>query len=345
MPNSSPSVSANHQIVSPSGLSADASVPLGRSVTCRWVSVSRSQAYCSTTPLTSEAYRLRCGASSAQSGRLTRAARKRACQRAVTSGERAVGSELTGSSSPGPSPAPGRVLEPAGGLRGRVADVADEPLQHVLQRDQAEGALILHHPAQVRAGVPHRRQHVGQGRAGPQRDEADDVLVGDRQVARRGVHPEHVLDVHVAEQRAVVVPDRVAAETVHGDDRLQLPGRRRAGNGDSRSRGSSTESSSSRSKVSAPAASSPTSLPSRPSRRDWLIIERISASSKPAATSSVGWTPVSRTSALAMALNSRMTGPSSRTRSASGGRSTRGGREWKSVVLGKSVKRGGRRVI
>jgi hypothetical protein len=54
-PNSFPSLSANHQMVSPSGLSVAASVPLGRSVTCRWVSVSRSQAYCSTTPLTSEA--------------------------------------------------------------------------------------------------------------------------------------------------------------------------------------------------------------------------------------------------------------------------------------------------
>jgi hypothetical protein len=54
MPNSSPSLSANHQIVSPSGLSVPMSVPLGRSVTWRWTSVSRSQAYCSTTPLTSE---------------------------------------------------------------------------------------------------------------------------------------------------------------------------------------------------------------------------------------------------------------------------------------------------
>jgi hypothetical protein len=54
MPNSSPSVSANHQMSSPSGLRVAISVPLGRSVTWRCVPVSRSQAYCSTTPLTSE---------------------------------------------------------------------------------------------------------------------------------------------------------------------------------------------------------------------------------------------------------------------------------------------------
>ena len=53
-PNSSPSLSANHQMVSPSGLSVPISVPLGRSVTCRCSPVSRFHAYCSTTPLTSE---------------------------------------------------------------------------------------------------------------------------------------------------------------------------------------------------------------------------------------------------------------------------------------------------
>ena len=54
-PNSSPSVSANHQMVPPSGLRVAINVPLGRSVTWRCVPVSRSQAYCSTTPLWSDA--------------------------------------------------------------------------------------------------------------------------------------------------------------------------------------------------------------------------------------------------------------------------------------------------
>ena len=43
-PNSSPSVSANHHTVSPSGGSVAMCVPARRSVTCRWVSVARSQA-------------------------------------------------------------------------------------------------------------------------------------------------------------------------------------------------------------------------------------------------------------------------------------------------------------
>jgi len=42
--NSSPSVSANHQMYSPSGEMAALYVPFVRSVTCRWVLVARSQA-------------------------------------------------------------------------------------------------------------------------------------------------------------------------------------------------------------------------------------------------------------------------------------------------------------
>ncbi len=122
MPNSSPSVSANHQTVSPSGLSVALTVPLGRSVTCRCVPDCRSQAYCSTTPLMSEAYRQRCGASRAHSGSDTRGARNRACQRAVTSGGRAVatvgsgaavGSAVTGPSSQPPGTHSGAAGEPA----------------------------------------------------------------------------------------------------------------------------------------------------------------------------------------------------------------------------------------
>ncbi len=44
VPNSSPSVSENHQIHSPSGERVPSVVPLGRSVACRCVPVARSQA-------------------------------------------------------------------------------------------------------------------------------------------------------------------------------------------------------------------------------------------------------------------------------------------------------------
>ena len=80
VPNSSPSVSSNHQTCSPSGGSAPSLVPFGRSVTCRVVPASRSQAYSSKVPVALLTNRQRDGASCAQSGRDTRAARTRCSQ-------------------------------------------------------------------------------------------------------------------------------------------------------------------------------------------------------------------------------------------------------------------------
>jgi hypothetical protein len=89
--------------------------------------------------------------------------------------------------------------------------------------------------------------------------------------------------------------------------------------------GSSTSSTRCCSNVSAPAASWLTSVPSSPSCRDWVIIERISASSKLAATSSVGVAPNSRTKTLAVVLKNQMTGLRNRVKAASGGSQGEGG--------------------
>lgn len=64
-------------MASPSGVSVPSVVPLGRSVTRRCSPVARSQAYSSYVPVALETNSARSGASSAQSGRDTRGARKR----------------------------------------------------------------------------------------------------------------------------------------------------------------------------------------------------------------------------------------------------------------------------
>lgn len=80
MPNSSPSLSSNHQIHSPSGESTPSVVPFARFVTWRCSPVPRSHAYSSYVPVALETNSARCGASSAQSGSDTRGARKRFSQ-------------------------------------------------------------------------------------------------------------------------------------------------------------------------------------------------------------------------------------------------------------------------
>lgn len=79
-PNSSPSLSLNHQIHSPSGDRTPSVVPFGRSVALRCSPVVRSHAYSSYVPVAFDTNRERSGASSAQSGRETRGARKRFSQ-------------------------------------------------------------------------------------------------------------------------------------------------------------------------------------------------------------------------------------------------------------------------
>ncbi|CAM5617930.1 hypothetical protein SALBM217S_07661 [Streptomyces griseoloalbus] len=83
-PNSSPSLSSNHQIHSPSGESTPSVVPFARSVTWRCSPVARSQAYSSYVPVAFDTNRERSGASSAQSGRDTRGARKRFSQSGIS---------------------------------------------------------------------------------------------------------------------------------------------------------------------------------------------------------------------------------------------------------------------
>ena len=75
-------MSSNHQIQAPSGDSVPSVVPCSRAVTCRVLPLPRSQANNSNVPVLLLTYNARSGASSAQSGRETRAARKRSSQAA-----------------------------------------------------------------------------------------------------------------------------------------------------------------------------------------------------------------------------------------------------------------------
>lgn len=95
MPNSSPSLSSNHQIHAPSGESTPSVVPVGRSVAWRWAPVARSHAYSSYVPVAFDTNRQRSGASSAQSGSDTRGARKRFSQSGMPSVSRTPGPLLS----------------------------------------------------------------------------------------------------------------------------------------------------------------------------------------------------------------------------------------------------------
>ncbi len=102
VPNSSPSVSSNHQTCSPSGDSAPSLVPCGRSVTCRVVPVRPVPGV----ELEGAAWRSRRtgsgrGRRCAHSGRLTRGARKRRSQAGRSAGGPADGSAVGTASLPG----------------------------------------------------------------------------------------------------------------------------------------------------------------------------------------------------------------------------------------------------
>ena len=92
---------------------------------------------------------------------------------------------------------------------GRVADLADELLDHVLHRHQTEGApRVVHDACHVGAAALQDLQRLVQRFIGSDRREGSDPLVLDGSDPALVVCLQDVLDVQVAEELAVLGGDR-----------------------------------------------------------------------------------------------------------------------------------------
>ena len=107
----------------------------------------------------------------------------------------------------------------------RVAHLADELLEDVLEEDDADGRARLVHSREMGAGALHRRQRVLDLVAGRDHGQPAHPPVRHRREARRVVGVEHVLDVQVADHLAAV-PHREPAEPGVRDEVLDVVGRR-----------------------------------------------------------------------------------------------------------------------